>query len=36
MPFFHLVRADVWMDARGKPRLELGVHVFGIILEFIR
>ena len=22
--------------ARGEPRLELGVHLFGIILEFIR
>ena len=27
----------VWVQKpKGEPRLELGVHVFGIILEFIR
>ena len=24
------------LQPRGEPRLELGVHFFGIILEFIR
>ena len=34
--FYLQLLLATWLIKRGEPPLELGVHVFGIILEFIR